>query len=65
MDGILSERVNFNGLHFEPGTSVHIDKDYAHLVERMDPDESLVVSVGLMYYSVKALVKKSQILFAA
>ena len=61
MNGILKESVTFNGLHLSPGTNVYIDYAQTQLFDRMDSEESLIVSVALKYFTVKVIVKKSQI----
>ena len=65
MNGILKEAVIFNGLHLDAGAPVYIDYAQAQLFDRMDPEESLIVSVALKYFTVRAIVKKSQIKVAA
>ena len=65
MNGTLKEAVKFNGLHLDAGSAVYIDYAQAQLFDRMDPEESLIVSVALKYFTIKAIVKKSQIQIAA
>ena len=64
MYGTLRETVDFNEMKLHQGTSVYIDLAQAQIYAQMDPEESLLVSVALKYFTIRADIKKSQIKLA-
>lgn len=65
MNGVLKEAIDLDKMQLLPGTSVYIDIAQAQIYDKMPPEESLVVSVALKYFTIRARVKKSQIQLAA
>lgn len=65
MNGVLKEAIDLDEMQLLPGTSVYIDIAQAQIYDKMPAEESLVVSVALKYFTIRARVKKSQIQLAA
>lgn len=65
MNGVLKEAIDLDKMQLLPGTLVYIDIAQAQIYDKMPPEESLVVSVALKYFTIRARVKKSQIQLAA
>lgn len=65
MYGVLTEKILFNGLTLEPGTRIHFQRNQARIFKKLSPSDSIIVDVELKFYTIKALVKKSQVYIAA
>ncbi|MCP4727848.1 MAG: hypothetical protein GY863_22610 [bacterium] len=65
MHGKLKEQVKIKNLVLESGTQVYIDLAQAQIFDILSPADDVIVTVAMKYFTIRTLVKKSQIRIAA
>ncbi len=65
MNGKLKEQVKIKNLVLESGTQVYIDLAQAQTFDILSPKDDVIVTVAMKYFTIRTLVKKSQIRIAA